>query len=115
MEVEGGKSIDYRSVHCDVGDVLIYPLNNYATRDPEPGTVKQTGRLTPSTCAWMATMNGWSGAGFYWDRKGPLPFAFGRAAPERYLVGTFVKKTSQFGLRPIRRPPPRQLRPVRNR
>ena len=35
---------------------------------------------------WLATMNMGVGAGFYADVFGPLPFAFGRVAPERFTV-----------------------------
>jgi hypothetical protein len=65
------------------GAVLLKPINNsFLWRIGAP-LIAQRSVAGP---VWLATMSGPIGAGFYSSTWGPLPFAFGAAPPETYLV-----------------------------
>jgi 4-amino-4-deoxy-L-arabinose transferase-like glycosyltransferase len=68
------------------GDVVAFPTNNtnFYSIPPEWITVRDVIDLPSSE--WLATANKVVGAGFYGDRHGPLPFALGSVAPERFYV-----------------------------
>jgi hypothetical protein len=90
MEAAGGRPMDYRSLQLHRGDILAIPFNNYSQRVPPPEILRPRALLRPSTCSWLTTMNRWSGAGYYGDGHGPLPFALGEADPEIYFVCEFI-------------------------
>jgi hypothetical protein len=66
---------------------VVIPLNNtnttYLSRD---SAVDFHNSLEFAKGRFLATMNIPSGAGFYADVFGPLPFAFGNIASEEYLI-----------------------------
>jgi hypothetical protein len=70
-------------------------------------------RVTICTCNWLGTMSYGSGAGFYMDERGPLPFAFGTTYNEDYLMGWVVSKGFSLDRRPPRLPPPKSKRIAR--
>jgi len=75
------------------GDIIIVPgFNSNLFALPEDGIVIERVATFP---VWpvLTTMNGWAGAGFYSDVAGPLPFAVGPVAAERYAV---VEAKSDF-------------------
>lgn len=69
---------------------MVLPRNNTNVALPDPrGYRTDEPALQPAEATpfpWLATMDPSVGAGFYASVWGPLPFAFGRAAPERYEV-----------------------------
>ena len=86
MEGAGGRPMDFFSLHPRVGDIMVVPSNNYPKRDPPREIAKVIRKLRPNRCSWLTTMEKWSGAGFYGDPRGPLPFAFGEPDPEEYSI-----------------------------
>jgi 4-amino-4-deoxy-L-arabinose transferase-like glycosyltransferase len=86
MQEHGAVPVDRQNPQFVSSEAVVIPVgNSYLFPLPE----KQIApwfeyRLNAST--WLATMNGFSGAGFYSDGWGPLPFAFGPVSPEKFLV-----------------------------
>jgi 4-amino-4-deoxy-L-arabinose transferase-like glycosyltransferase len=90
MEQFGGKAVDVRRPALAQGDIVIIPLNNTCiyrlTRDLELIRSAQF-----STAGFMTILNGDTGAGFYSDLYGPLPFAIGPDAVEEYYAYRVIK------------------------
>jgi 4-amino-4-deoxy-L-arabinose transferase-like glycosyltransferase len=86
MEKEGAKPLDINRPMVAPGDILVMPSNNtnvYAINKNQISLI-DTIKLIPAS--WITTMSPALGAGFYWDAKGPLPFAVGCVPPEEYYV-----------------------------
>jgi hypothetical protein len=86
MEKEGAKPLDMKSPIAAPGDILVIPSNNtnvYAVNKYQMSLI-DTIKLIPAS--WITTMSPVLGAGFYWDAKGPVPFATGCVPPEEYYV-----------------------------
>ena len=87
MQRAGAKPTDVRKTVFHAGDILVIPENTTNSFGPPRGFVlsdiKMLGFDLPQP---VATMSQPLGAGFYASVWGPLPFAFGRVPPERYLV-----------------------------
>jgi hypothetical protein len=68
------------------GDVIVIPgTNTNITPIPNDWYTFRKFVYLPST-GWLATMNIPTGAGFYSDEFGALPFAFGRVDPEQFIL-----------------------------
>ena len=91
MEKLGAEAVDFEESIIQSGDTLILPSNNSnVTSVPtEDAELLETIEFAP--CEWLGMMQRELGVGFYAVEGGPLPFAFGRAAPERYSVFRFVR------------------------
>jgi hypothetical protein len=88
MENNGHKAHDIEDNTSVEGDVLVIPVNNYKTW---LSAVQAKGIRPISTfefvcCRWLATMSRKSGAGFYIDGSGVLPYTLGPVDLERYYV-----------------------------
>lgn len=88
MDRNGANIARRKHMEINPGDLLVVPENNCYTF-PMPiemlmVNVKET--MAVSSPRWGATMNRYSGAGFYADVWGPLPFIFGHVPRERYNI-----------------------------
>lgn len=97
MEASGAKAIDFSKPEIAEQDVVIVPVNNAnkAGMAPDAFHLAETFQCMP--LSFVSTVQKALGAGFYSDRWGPLPFAFGRVMPETYdifLAGNF-RNTNQ--------------------
>ncbi|TFG48462.1 MAG: glycosyltransferase family 39 protein [Candidatus Brocadiia bacterium] len=90
METMCGKAVDFERLQLMPEDLVVYPQNNTnITPLPEQAVnLKEVLQFAP--CGWLTTMSPSSGAGFYADVWGPLPFVVGPVASEEYYV--FVLK-----------------------
>ena len=89
MQQLGALPLDRRKPGVQPGDLVVMPSNNTNVRLMDDDHYQAVPELQPDAvvpCAWLATMDRALGAGFYASSWGPLPFAFGRASPERYRV-----------------------------
>lgn len=68
------------------GQVVVVPLNNSNVRPAHYSDSAEIARFEFPTASWISTMSKETGAGFYSDRWGPLPFVIGPAPTERYRV-----------------------------
>lgn len=90
MESFGAKPVDVYHSLIEKGDIIISPSSNTNTHImplshlPEILTLIDSVRIMP--CKWLTTISLKSGAGFYSDIYGPLPYLFGRVHPEQYKV-----------------------------
>jgi hypothetical protein len=86
MQELGAKALDKSNLRLSPGEAIVIPMNNsYLFPLPaERAAPWFTCKLEASK--WLAIMNVHCGAGFYSNEWGPLPFVFGQAPPEEYLV-----------------------------
>lgn len=68
------------------GDLLVLPSNNTNVELISKEEAARTFSIEQPVLPWLTTMNQSSGAGFYSDIIGPLPFAFGPVSSERYYI-----------------------------
>jgi len=86
MQQHGGTPLDKRKTILAIGDIVILPENNTAAIGLPPGTARRAAALRLNALPLLSTMRRETGAGFYSDVWGPLPFAIGSVPPERYQV-----------------------------
>jgi 4-amino-4-deoxy-L-arabinose transferase-like glycosyltransferase len=88
MQAYQYQPIDFRYFHVGSGDVVVIPQNSsYAeTQSIPPSVVASRGVLALPVKARMTTMSQAWGSGFYSDALGPLPYSFGPALSEYYMV-----------------------------
>jgi 4-amino-4-deoxy-L-arabinose transferase-like glycosyltransferase len=87
MEKAGGLVMDRGRLECNPGDVVAIPMtNNYGNcLFPDDLTEHEATVIVPAS-RWLATMHMLMGAGYYANRIGPLPFAFGPVTIEEYQL-----------------------------
>jgi Dolichyl-phosphate-mannose-protein mannosyltransferase len=86
MEQQGAKPVDFWHLSLATNDAVVLPLGNSRVFEPpKPGLVSWF-EYDAAPSKWLAVMNASCGAGFYSGDWGPLPFVFGPAPAERYLV-----------------------------
>ncbi|MDO8684803.1 MAG: hypothetical protein Q7N50_15170, partial [Armatimonadota bacterium] len=87
MERGGAESLDILRTYILPSDLIVVPPNN---TNVSPTFKKKEAYLydgvVPGTARWLSTMDPRSGAGFYSDLWGPLPYSFGLLAPEPYII-----------------------------
>lgn len=86
MQLAGARPLDLEAPALAPNDLVVVPLNNsYIAKLPEehfaPDSVYRLGTLK-----WLTCMNPASGAGYYADAWGPLPYVFGPVPDEQYQV-----------------------------
>jgi 4-amino-4-deoxy-L-arabinose transferase-like glycosyltransferase len=86
MKAGGMKEFDVYHTALMPGNILANADYNTLVLPPETNAVAKSEFIYASGPKYLTTMNPPSGAGFYSSIFGPLPFAFGRVAPERVIV-----------------------------
>lgn len=86
LEKQGGQAIDLNDPKKASGDILIIPANASNLYEPPMDLVRLIAKRDYLPDAHCATMNNIAGAGFYASVHGPLPFAIGRPAPDRFYI-----------------------------
>jgi len=89
MQQAGAKSLDLRQLTVVPGDMVVIPAMNTNLYEIPAEVVAVRETIDIPLPAWLATMNEDTGAGFYADDFGPLPFAFGRTQAERFTISEF--------------------------
>jgi len=86
MESSGHKALDVKHSRLSSGDIVIVPSNNCFTWNlpRKDFLLSETFEIGP--LRRLSTMNLSAGAGFYSDIWGPLPFAVGLVAAEKYYA-----------------------------
>ena len=87
MEQLGARPVDAENFQIRPGDFVAVPENNlrFAGFPPDMSFQKEAVLELPNPSG-AATLSWPLGAGFYTSYWGPLPFAFGPAPPERYVL-----------------------------
>jgi hypothetical protein len=86
MEQLGFQPFKLRPLVLKPNEAIVVPLQNtslFRLPDNLAGTVAEY-NYTPAK--WLCVQNTRAGAGYYSDGWGPIPFVFGPAPPETYLV-----------------------------
>jgi hypothetical protein len=100
MEAGGARALDWRRSHLSAGDRVAIPINNANVVALPADAVVHRAAFDLAVLPFLATLNPRLGAGFYLDDWGPLPFAFGRVPPERYVLLELVRDVPPGELRP---------------
>jgi hypothetical protein len=88
MSQLGSSPVDFGNPEVKPGDLVAAPDNNYLNL-PLPFQKKRlVNAFSQPGPPWVTTLNERLGGGFYSANLGPLPFAFGQAAPERVFIFT---------------------------
>ena len=85
----GWRPFDSKQPAGRPGDLIVLPFNNTNLMAIPPESVERLFTLELPVLPWISTMSQALGAGFYSDKRGPLPFAFGRVPVEKYYVLRF--------------------------
>ncbi len=86
MEQLDARPINGKDIHFSPNDAIIVPKGNtYLVGLPRTGLAPWF-EYDAVASTWLTTMNGASGAGFYSDAWGPLPFVFCKVPAEHYVV-----------------------------
>jgi 4-amino-4-deoxy-L-arabinose transferase-like glycosyltransferase len=86
MESLGATALDWSKSAFKPGDVMVTPENNTDLWEISPQVVGSQRIIELAAGRWAATIQWQLGAGFYSSYWGPMPFAVGPVAPERYTV-----------------------------
>jgi len=86
MERSGAKPIAFKKSKIGENDILVIPLNNSGLITPNKEKFKNTYQFELMPCRWISTMSSTLMAGFYWDKKGCMPYCFGNVEPEKYFI-----------------------------
>jgi hypothetical protein len=86
MEKLGGKAIDRTDLRFAQNDAIVVPLNNSYLFPLPAEYVEFKFQYESEASKRLTTMNGFSGAGYYSDGWGPLPFVFCRVPADEYIV-----------------------------
>ncbi len=84
MESVGARALDFKNSVLQQGDIIIVPSNNSNVRQLSGNIFHLLKTEQLYSCRWLATMAPSSGAGFYADVFGPLPFVFDTVKPNEY-------------------------------
>lgn len=85
----GWRAFDTKQPAARSGDLIVLPFNNTNLVAIPPETVERLFTLELPVLPSVSTMNQAVGAGFYSDKRGPLPFAFGSVPVEKYYILRF--------------------------
>lgn len=86
-ESKGAKAVIYQSFMPDLDDLAVVPLNGPNVIVPSGAPILQALEIPSGP---LGIMDMGTGAGFYADSWGPLPFALGSVDPETYWVITML-------------------------
>jgi len=101
MQQLGVKPADVRNSPFRAGDIVIIPENTTNSFGPPPGFELNGKVIRFDRKGSLVTMSQPLGAGFYASVWGPLPFAFGTAPQERYLIARLVLLGGNDGATPM--------------
>jgi hypothetical protein len=85
-ERAGAHHLDTARPQAVAGDIMVIPTGNTNLVPPSSRRARLVGTMEVPVPSWVATMNYHAGSGFYSSIWGPVPFAFGPAKPEVYLI-----------------------------
>jgi 4-amino-4-deoxy-L-arabinose transferase-like glycosyltransferase len=86
MQQAGAKAFDVKSSQAAAGDIVVLPENNSNVFPLSDERVESLAVIVRQPNSLLTTMDRTAGAGFYAADWGPLPFAIGHVAPERYRI-----------------------------
>ena len=100
MEARGARPLDWRRSRLLPGDRVAIPVDNANVVALPADSVVPREVFDAGVLPFLATFDPRLGAGFYLDDWGPLPFAFGRVPPERYVLLELAREVPPGELAP---------------
>jgi 4-amino-4-deoxy-L-arabinose transferase-like glycosyltransferase len=100
MEARGAQAVDWRRSRLAPGDRVAIPTDNANVIALPADAVVHRSVMDLPVLPFLATLSPHLRAGFYLDDWGPLPFAFGRVPPERYVLLEVVREIPPGELSP---------------
>jgi hypothetical protein len=98
MELTGARPVDWDHPELRGGDFVVIPFNNANIKIVNPEFVASQDMIAVPIRSWAGTISPELGAGFYSSYWGPLPYAIGPVAPERYWIAQVARTiTSALG------------------
>jgi hypothetical protein len=91
MEQSGVHAMDFDDFDMKPGDIVIIPMNNTNINLPPDGVCRLKDARTIRQTVPCSTMNNQAGTGFYTSVWGPVPYSFGPAPSDRFLIVEVVK------------------------
>ena len=94
MEQGGATHMDWAfAISEDVpkpaaGDIIVWWVAQYEGQFPSCIKMSNCELIEIPAASWISIMSTDHGAGFYWSDKGPLPYRFGNASPQKFWVLT---------------------------
>jgi hypothetical protein len=85
-EQQGARPVDFSHPDFSPNDAVVLPLENSGVTGVSQTNFEFWFEHDFNSSKWLTTMNGPSGAGFYSDIWGPLPFVFCRVPVEHYVI-----------------------------
>jgi len=89
MRQWGAQIFDARASDVATGDIIITPRNNNVAVTISPDVFFSTSEESIALFPFVSTMSMGTGASFYSEIRGPLPWAIARVAPEVYYMSSF--------------------------
>ncbi len=86
MEAAGARPVDKGAVVAAPGDYLVTPEINSNATPPPAAMFEPAGDVEIASGGWIVVMHIPSGAGFYSDQWGPLPFAVAPVPAQRFTI-----------------------------
>jgi len=86
MEQLGGEPFKRKPLVLKSNQAIVVPLNNTSLFRLPDNLVETNAEFNFTPAKWLCLQNSRAGAGYYSDGWGPIPFVFGPAPPETYLV-----------------------------
>jgi hypothetical protein len=86
MQEYGARAIDIKRSKMKKRDIIVMPLNNTNPLMIPKGKAREVTFLRFNASSYATTMNNFASSGFYASEMGPLPFRFGPAYKEGYII-----------------------------
>ena len=86
MEAAGATPVDKGAVVAAPGDYLVTPEINSNSTPPPEAMFERVGDIEIASGGWIVVMHIPSGAGFYSDQWGPLPFVVAPVPTQRFTI-----------------------------
>jgi len=86
MDEIGAKHTSFDGIDVSDGDYFVSPYYNTAMHNLHTSVVRSHWDLKMPQFPWLTAWNPQTGAGYYADSWGPLPFVFTRVPPEQFVI-----------------------------
>jgi len=89
MEQIGGTHLDFTASKVQAGELFVSPSFGSNIESLSADIFEVTGEIPTTPLSWLSVLSIPTGAGFYSNEFGHLPYVFTRVQPEKYIIGLF--------------------------
>ena len=94
MEQNGGTHLDFTASKVQAGEWFVSPSFGSNIESLSADILEVTGEIPTTPLSWLSVLSIPTGAGFYSNEFGHLPYVFTRVQPEKYIIGLFRQNIS---------------------